>query len=317
MSSRRQESETPHNPVELDKDRFEEQNVNGETGYFDKMERVFISRRAFENMVEAISPPVNSSYVIEIDQILEKSKKRVAQNLKSISSLGKDSYSQIFLTYMSHAFLLKNKNRREPMAILYIDLVASTAMAAIISPEQLTTMVRIFCQEMSIMISKHKGFVLKYAGDAVIGYFPKDPDVEKACENAVNCAFDMKRMIEASINAILFQSHYPKIRTRITVDAGENQIIVLGSEPDLLGHVVSRAAKIMAKARPNQIAIGGNVFTNLRKELRERFQEAEKYSLAETGESYAVYTSLTRMNRFASALCYKRAIAFVHIYCLS
>ena len=179
-------------------------------------------------MVEAISPPVNSSYVIEIDQILEKSKKRVAQNLKSISSLGKDSYSQIFLTYMSHAFLLKNKNRREPMAILYIDLVASTAMAAIISPEQLTTMVRIFCQEMSIMISKHKGFVLKYAGDAVIGYFPKDPDVEKASENAVNCAFDMKRMIEESINAILFQSHYPKIRTRITVDAGENQIIVLG-----------------------------------------------------------------------------------------
>ena len=52
MSSRRQESETP-SPVELDKDRFEEQNVNGETGYFDKVERVFISRRAFENMVEA------------------------------------------------------------------------------------------------------------------------------------------------------------------------------------------------------------------------------------------------------------------------
>ena len=292
MSSRGQESETP-SPVELDKDRFEEQNVNGETGYFDKVERVFISRRAFEYMVEAISPPVNSSYMIDqIDQILEKSKKRVAQNLKSISSLGKDSYSQIFLTYMSHAFLLKNKNRREPMAILYIDLVASTAMAAIISSEQLTTMVRIFCQEMSIMISKHKGFVLKYAGDAVIGYFPKDPDVEKACENAVNCAFDMKRMIEESVNAILFQSRYPKIRTRITVDAGENQIIVLGSEPDLLGHVVSRAAKIMAKARPNQIAIGGNVFTNIRKELKERFQEAEKYTLAETGETYAIYTSL-------------------------
>lgn len=46
MSYRGQESETP-SPVELDKDRFEEQNVNGETGYFDKVERVFISRRAF------------------------------------------------------------------------------------------------------------------------------------------------------------------------------------------------------------------------------------------------------------------------------
>ena len=175
--------------MELDKDRFEEQNVNGETGYFDKAEKIFISRRAFENMVEAITPPLNSTHVVDqIDQILEESKKRVAQNLKSIYSLGKDSYSQIFLTYMSHTFLLKNKNRREPMAILYIDLVASTAMAAIISSEQLTTVVRIFCQEMSIMISKHKGFVLKYAGDAVIGYFPKDPDVEKACFSARSIA---------------------------------------------------------------------------------------------------------------------------------
>ncbi len=293
MSGRHQESETP-SPIEMDKDRFEEQTLNGETGYFDKAERVFISRRAFEHMIEAISPPVNSAYAIEIEQILERCRQSVAQSLKSTSSLGRDSYSQIFLTYLSHAFLLKNKNRREPMAILYIDLVASTAMAAIISSEQLATLVRIFCQEMSIMISKHKGYVLKYAGDAVIGYFPKIPDIRSACENAVKCAFDMKRMIEESINVVLMQNKYPKIRTRISVDAGENQILVLGSEPDLLGHVVSRAAKIMGKARPNQVAIGVNVFENISKDLSERFQEAEKYKLAETGETYAVYTSINQ-----------------------
>jgi adenylate cyclase len=145
---------------------------------------------------------------------------------------------------------------------------------------------------MSIIISKHKGYVLKYAGDAVIGYFPKNPDIENACENAVICSFNMKRLIEESINLILMQCKYPKIRTRISVDAGENQIIVLGSEPDLLGHVVSRAAKIMGKARPNQIAIGADVFKNISMELRERFEEVEKYTLVETGETYAVYTSI-------------------------
>lgn len=291
MSGPHEEYETP-SVMELDKDRFEEQTLNGEGGYFDKVERVFISRRAFEHMIEAISPPANSEYGTEIDQILERCRQSVSQNLKSTSSLGKDSYSQIFLTYLSHAFLLKNKNRRELMAILYIDLVASTAMAAIISSEQLATLVRIFCQEMSLMISKHKGYILKYAGDAVIGYFPKKPDIETACENAIKCAFDMKRMIEESVNVVLMQNKYPKIRTRISVDAGENQILVLGSEPDLLGHVVSRTAKIMGKARPNQVAIGSNVFKNIGKDLRERFQEAEKYKLAETGETYAVYTSI-------------------------
>ena len=55
MSSRGQESETP-SPVELDKDRFEEQNVNGETGYFDKVERVFISRRALKIWLRQLVP---------------------------------------------------------------------------------------------------------------------------------------------------------------------------------------------------------------------------------------------------------------------
>ena len=294
MSERHPESVAMH--VELDKDRFEGQSLNGESGYFDKIERVFISRKALEHLIHGVCPRINCNYYIEIEEILERSRLRVAQNLKSVSSSGKDSYSQIFLTYLSHSFLLKNKNKRELMAILYIDLVGSTAMAAIISPEQLTTIVRIFCQEMSIMISRHWGYVLKYAGDAVIGYFPTYPDIETACHNAMVCAFNMKRMIEESINVVLMQNGYPKMRTRITVDAGENQILVLGSEPDLLGHVVSRTAKIMGRARPNQIAIGANVYAHIRKPMRERFQEAEKYILAETGEAYPIYTSLEQTN---------------------
>jgi adenylate cyclase len=278
--------------IALEKDRFEEQTLNGESGYFDKMEKVFISKKALDLLIEVVCPPLGSGHATDIEQILESSRSRVAQNLKNISALGKDSYSQIFLSYLSHSFLLKNKSKRELMAILYIDLVGSTAMAAIISPEQLTTIVRVFCQEMAIMISRHRGYVLKYAGDAVIGYFPTAPDIETACENAIECAFAMKRMIEESINVILMQNRYPKMRTRITIDAGENQILVLGSEPDLLGHVVSRAAKIMGRAKPNQIAIGANVYTRVRKDMQEKFREVEKYDLAETGEAYRIYVSV-------------------------
>lgn len=278
--------------IELEKDRFEEQTLNGESGYFDKMEKVFISKKALDLLIEVVCPPLSSGHATDIEQILESSRSRVAQNLKNISALGKDSYSQIFLSYLSHSFLLKNKSKRELMAILYIDLVGSTAMAAIIPPEQLTTIVRVFCQEMAIMISRHRGYVLKYAGDAVIGYFPTAPDIENACENAIACAFAMKRMIEESINVILMQNRYPKMRTRITIDAGENQILVLGSEPDLLGHVVSRAAKIMGRAKPNQIAIGANVYARVRKDMKEKFQEVEKYDLAETGEAYRIYVSV-------------------------
>ena len=279
----------------IDKDRFEEQTVGGEMGYFDKVEKLFIPKRSFRMLTEELLPSgagSNHHRDLDLNLVLEKSRGRVNRNLKQIRSLGKDSYSQVFLSYLSRSFLLKNRNRREIMAILYVDLVGSTAMTAVLSPDQLVNIVRIFCQEMSIMISNRKGFVLKYAGDAVIGYFPKDLDTEGACENATRCAFDMKRMIQDSLNVVLSQNDYPKVRTRIAVDVGENQILVLGSDPDLLGHVISRAAKIMGKARPNQIVIGGNVFKNIGNELKSRFVEIEKYNLVETGESYPIYRSM-------------------------
>src|SRR5574341_1339859 len=99
--------------VELEKDRFEEQTLNGESGYFDKIEKVFISRKALELLIEVVCPPLRSGRATDIEEILESSRSRVAQNLKNISALGKDSYSQIFLSYLSHSFLLKNKSKRE------------------------------------------------------------------------------------------------------------------------------------------------------------------------------------------------------------
>ena len=278
----------------IDKDRFEEQTVGGQIGYFDKIEKLFIPRRSFRVLMEELLPTedrTNTHRELDLSQVLENSRSRVGTNLKQIHSQGKDSYSQVFLSYLSRSFLLKSTNMRMTMAILYVDLVGSTAMTAVLSPDQLVNIIRIFCQEMSIMISKRRGYVLKYAGDAVIGYFPNDPDTAAACENATRCAFDMKRMIENSLNVVLLQYGYPKLRTRIAVDVGENQILVLGSDPDLLGHVISRAAKIMGRVKPNQIVIGGNVFKNMGKDLKSRFTEIEKYDLVETGESYPIYRS--------------------------
>jgi hypothetical protein len=169
----KREDQVHNNHVEglpaLDKDRFEEQTIGGEMGYFDKVEKLFISKRSFRILMEELLPngdTSNSHREHDIVAILEKSRIRVSRNLKQIHSLGKDSYSQVFLSYLSRSFLLKNRNRRETLAILYVDLVGSTAMTAVLSPDQLVNIVRIFCQEMSIMISKRGGYVLKYAGDA-------------------------------------------------------------------------------------------------------------------------------------------------------
>jgi adenylate cyclase len=283
----------------LDEDRFEELSLGGQRGYYDKIEKVFVSVHAFDILFQEIKPqPEDNISGHEgrsiSDTILERSRKRVEQNLQGLyHRTGKDSYSQTFMGYLSRRFLLRNRNKgEEDMVILYVDLVGSTALSAIVSTEELSVLVRIFCHEMSVIISKYKGYVLKYAGDAVIGYFPTDPDIPSACEAAVKCARIINRIIDESINGVFSQNGFPKIKVRIAIDEGKNQIVVLGTDPDLLGHVISRAAKFMSKAKPNQIVIGDNVFRNLKDHFTHNlFSLRENFTLAGTGEIYPVYLS--------------------------
>lgn len=274
----------------LDKKRFEEQIIDGQSGFYDKIEEVFIPENVFATLFNNIGPRYQPSN-IEIQNMIQSSRKRVSNTIKDIHQNTKDSYAQIFLSYLSHKFLLENKKQPRDMMILYIDLVGSTALTAILNPEELSMIVRIFCQEISICISRYFGYVLKYAGDAVIGYFPEGSILSKGDlhEHAIKCGFYMQKLLDESVNEILYQNKYPKLRSRIAIDGGRNQIVVLGSEPDLLGHVISRAAKIMGKAPPNNIIIGENVFRNLNDNTKENFPLQDKFMLFETGEIYSTH----------------------------
>lgn len=282
----------------LDEDRFEEQYLGGQRGYYDKIEKVFVSVNAFDALFAEIlpRPSLNDISGRETDTLKNINlggRQRVEANLRALHRrTNKDSYSQMFMAYLSRRFLLKNTDKGEDrMVILYVDLVGSTALSAIVNTEELSALIRIFCQEMSIVISKHNGYVLKYAGDAVIGYFPRSPDIMSACEDAVKCARMMKQVIDESINKVFPQYGFPRMKIRIALDEGRNQVVVLGKDPDLLGHVISRAAKFMSKAKPNQIIVGENVFINLKDSTRFLFNLREEFTLAGTGEVYPVHLS--------------------------
>ncbi|MEM2855548.1 MAG: adenylate/guanylate cyclase domain-containing protein [Candidatus Nitrosocaldaceae archaeon] len=273
--------------IEIDSTRFEKYRVGATQGYYDKIARVFIAEKTLKILFDEVKPsykPIDTNDIVN-------SQRRVLNNLES-DSLDNDTYAQIFLMHLSHSYLLKNSNKNDVFVILYIDLVGSTALAATISIEMVAKLVRTFCQEMSIIISRFGGYVLKYAGDAVIAFFPPNPDLINTCANTIECSYSMMYIIERSINDMLFQKNLPKIKARISIDAGYNQIIVLGSEPDLLGHVISRAAKIMSKAKPNQIVIGEEVYKNLDDMHKRKFQSEGSYKLHESGEEYPLYTSI-------------------------
>ena len=183
---------------------------------------------------------------------------------------------------------------------LYVDLVGSTTMTLELPAEKLATIISSFSQEMASVIHQHNGFVLKFVGDAVIGYFNAAENTLLASDNAVTCAKSMITVIEKGINPILNQYDYPDLMVKIGVDYGQSIIVRYGSNEitshvDLMGPVMNIASKIQAMAKPNQILIGQDVYQRIHPNTQKNFKlviwgENEwKYRSRLTGEIYKVY----------------------------
>jgi len=138
------------------------------------------------------------------------------------------------------------------MVVLYVDLVGSTTMALEMPSEKIAIIMSSFAQEMAAVIRQHNGYVLKFVGDAVIGYFVAENNSLLTADNAVNCAKSMITVIQKGINPILDQYDYPDLQVKIGVDFGQNIVIRYGSDKenshvDLMGPAMNIAAKIQNK----------------------------------------------------------------------
>jgi adenylate cyclase len=153
---------------------------------------------------------------------------------------------------------------------------------------------------MSQVIDSHKGYVLKYVGDAVIAFFPASYNKLLACDRAVQCARSMLTVVMNGINPILNQYDYPELNVKVGMDEGENVILQYGHDKssliDILGYCMNIAAKITSLTCPNRISIGEDVYKMLHPSIQAKFTELKlnadewKYTDRQTGRLYKVYT---------------------------
>ena len=170
-------------------------------------------------------------------------------------------------TLKCNQYLRRHVNNKTKLVVLCVDLVGSTKLTLSLLPHELISIINIFSTEMSMIISGHGGYVLKYVGDAVIGIFPAEFDSQKACFNALDSAKTMVRIITRVINPVL-NNKLPQIQVKIGIDLGESMIVLYGknldtSHIDLIGSGISIASKITALAKPNQILFSENIFENI------------------------------------------------------
>jgi adenylate cyclase len=172
------------------------------------------------------------------------------------------------------------------------------------------------------------GYVLKYIGDAIIGFFTINTDnLYLPSINAINCAKTMVKVIKQGFNPILNQYDYPEMGVRIGIDYGENVIVkyLLTTENaknlsknvrrkrritqvknnvnktiyDILGYTISITTKMSAYAKVDHIIIGQLIYDILSKEEQSYFHMVEtkpenwNYISDETGSIYKIYINRT------------------------
>jgi adenylate cyclase len=196
-------------------------------------------------------------------------------------------------------FLLNHVSTKVPLVIMYADLVGSTNMSMTLPADKLTTIIRAFTYEMSQVIYNHRGYVLKYVGDAVISFFPAGYNKLLACDRAVQCSKSMLTVVKNGINPILNQYDYPELNVKIGMDEGENVVVQYGhdrsSQVDILGYCMNIAAKITSLTGPNKISIGQYIYEMLHPSIKSKFSEVKfsteewRYTDRQTGQLYKVY----------------------------
>jgi class 3 adenylate cyclase len=200
-------------------------------------------------------------------------------------------------------FLLNHTSSKIPLIIIYADLVGSTTMSMTLSIDKLVDVIRVFAHEISHVVDGHGGYVLKYAGDAVISFFPgrvNNKDKYLASDTLVECGKSMINAIRET-NVILNKKFgYPELFTKIGIDAGENAIVQYGydqdSPIDILGYSMNIASKITSLTGANKVSIGENVYKSLDHKTQREFHELSmpdnkwKYINYGTDRPYKVYT---------------------------
>ncbi len=235
----------------------------------------------------------NKEHILDSETMILETQKRVWGALKK-------GYEYSGVVDESDQFLRKNVFSKLDMVVLYVDLVGSTTMTLEMPAEKIAIIVSSFSQEMAAVIRQHHGYVLKFVGDAVIGYFVSKENGLVASENAVLCAKSMISVIQKGINPILNQYDYPDLMVKIGVDFGQNIVVRYGadvkhSHVDLMGPAMNIAAKIQNMAKPNQILIGNDVFQKINLNSQKEFQQIIwkddewKYRSRLTGEIYKVH----------------------------
>ncbi|MFN8168626.1 MAG: adenylate/guanylate cyclase domain-containing protein [Candidatus Nanopelagicales bacterium] len=177
---------------------------------------------------------------------------------------------------------------RRRVVVLFCDLVASTALAASLDPEQVQATLSAYHRAARARIESYGGTVEKFVGDAVMAVFGAPHAHEDDAERAVGAALDVLADVAAQR-----APDGTALVARIGIHLGETAVTVTadvsGGEAYVAGDVVNAAARLQTLAEPGTVVVSAPVAeaAGARFELEEREPQRVK-GIAEPLEHWRV-----------------------------
>jgi adenylate cyclase len=206
---------------------------------------------------------------VDKTNIVKESQKRIKKAL-----VEGFEYHHLAIAKSDH-FLRRHSSQRLDLAVMYVDLVGSTKMSTELAPDFLSKIVTVFSQEASYVIEHFGGFLLKFVGDASIGYFPSSgiPD------DIVLCGESIIYVVRNAINPLLLQMGHSGIEVKVTSDYGQHTIVRYGSDRerspvDIISATMNLTAKMQSVAKASQMVIGNLLYKKLSDDMQQIFEKA-------------------------------------------
>ena len=279
--------------LEPDPRRYEWRESQGRRYLYDRLDKIAISEEAYQDLAEQVVGKPIYYQPCKIDNI----EHYIESRLPIINRMLDGIFQPPSFEDKSEEFLRSLAADRLAFVIISLDIVGSTRLATSTDPKTYAGLISVILYELSELVPKFWGHILKYTGDGLIAYFP-EPSFITMNDAALYCALTMRMVVYQALNTALLQRGLPQIAIRIGIDAGEAYIQTIGSpetkqHKDIIGAVVSLAAKIQARAKPGEIYLGDTVNRNLHtswRQLCEPVDVGKDWGYRDThGESYRIH----------------------------
>src|SRR5215218_7261405 len=143
---------------------------------------------------------------------------------------------------------------RRQLTVMFCDLVGSTALSARLDPEDLREIIAAYHKCVAEVVGRFEGFVAKYMGDGVLGYFGYPQAHENDAESAVRAALATLEAVGQAAPA------GERLAARIGLASG---LVVVGDllgvgaaqEQTVVGETPNLAARLQTLAEPDAVVI--------------------------------------------------------------